>query len=130
MEAHGTDAEGVGTLDFLRQARARARVLRVVRRRHTQHVRRVRDDVLGTDLALRERRAKALDALGAHGDLLVVELRLRSEDLQRAHPASRRASGGHVNAAGIDRVGAEYHHGAKGYSTGGTALRAQAAIWR
>jgi hypothetical protein len=35
-----------------------------------------------------------------------------------------------VNAAGIDRVSAEYHHGAKGYPTGGNALRSQAAIWR
>jgi len=107
METGETDAEGGRAFQLLREAGGGALPFGVVGGRGVEHVRGMRDDMLGGDAGLGERRAEAGDALGANGAAVAVVLRDRGENLERGHARAAGAEDGHVDAAGIDRVGAE-----------------------
>ena len=67
----------------------------------------MRHNVPGLDRRLGERGTKSRDALRSNRDAIAVVLRDGGEDLERLHARARRAARRHVDAAVVDRVGAE-----------------------
>ena len=98
LQAHPPLQRGLG------QRGGRAIPLFLVGGGAVDHVRRMHDDMFGTNAGLGERFLISREPVGLHADLVVVELRDRTEDLQGLHIPFAGATRRHGDATGIDAV--------------------------